>query len=109
MIYPLPHFWCNPLVEVFEQLRIPHKTQVEIAHAFYHPISSKFAQSVKRKDAVYILIGMAMVVMFMCDHQLAAIDIPWNFSPVIITIQRKRYLLTKMDPGSRNNGKGAFA
>jgi hypothetical protein len=88
----LGHLGCHPLIEVLEELCIPHEAEVETAHVSYIAVDGQFPETIDGEDTVRILIGVAMVIVLMSHHQVAAVYISWDLPPAIIAIQRERLL-----------------
>src|SRR5579885_2600927 len=103
------HFRRRALIEIFEQLAVAHKAQMQIANALYHAFLCQFAQPINWKNTIDVLVSVAMVIVFMRHHQLAAFHISRNLSPAIIASRIIRFLGTQMHASSAYQRKGAFA
>src|SRR5579859_436213 len=62
----------------------------------------QFAQTIKRKDGVDILVGISMIIVFMCDHELAGWYVTWYQPPAIIAIYMKWFLVAQMHTRRRH-------
>src|SRR5579875_3230616 len=92
----LRHLRRGAFVEIAQLLRVPHEAEVLIAHTADHALSRHLAQAVYREDTVDVLVGMRVVVVFMCHHELAALHIARDKSPGVVARQVIWFLVAQM-------------
>src|SRR5579863_2158811 len=91
------HFWRGAFVQIPEKLSISHKTQVLITYAANNAFVGQFAQAVNGKNHIDIFIGVSVVVVFMCNHQLTCVYITRYEPPTIIAFQVEWLLVAQVD------------
>jgi uncharacterized membrane protein len=79
-----------------------------VADATNDAIGGKLAQAVNGEDAVDVLIGMAMVIMLVCDHQLVGTHIAGDKPPGVIAFEVIWLLVAQVDARRAHQREGGL-